>query len=570
MKIQMNKLLLGALVVAGSICFSSCSDEWDDHYATSSPSTEGMNLWETLKSNPNYSIFADTLAKRGYDAILKSNRIYTVFAPTNEAMQNFQMNGDLIKDEFIKNHIAYFYHNVYPQQDTVVQMLNKKMMRIRQDYFGEKADPEIAVTERNVPSRNGLLQGLNQVVPYLPNIWEHIGKETDSLRKYLYSYNVIELNTNESTPGYINSDGQMVYLDSVTYLRNPMWSRTGYLNNEDSTYVSMILDDNAWKEGYDKIEKNFRYYPDLQGEFFLEGDVQASKDSLARYKEAIIKLYLTANLNFRKSVMETGANDPKVDFYRTTGKMRVPKTVVNNWINNASKTIKASNGTAYLTHTFDYDAADVWQDTLTAEGESATALYSLGTTQMSISYNRLNTDTLSISPLSTDYEPGAKYEVSGGRYAAVQQAVSRVASVSYGVANTLSGKYDVWVTFIPSSVVPGIEAKPSSVRGTIKYCQVNNNRITTKSYQMSTFDLDAKAVTRIKVAEALELEPSFNGFLSGSDYLYSETSTGVKTDLFSKKYGFFITLTNATNLRDETTDHNLYIDCIELVPHREN
>ena len=60
MKIRMNKLLLGVLLLAGGTALHSCSDEWDDHYSdggAGSVNATGISLWERLQSMEEYSSF---------------------------------------------------------------------------------------------------------------------------------------------------------------------------------------------------------------------------------------------------------------------------------------------------------------------------------------------------------------------------------------------------------------------------------------------------------------------------------------------------------------------------------
>lgn len=214
-----------------------------------------------------------------------------------------------------------------------------------------------------------------------------------------------------------------------------------------------------------------------------------------------------------------------------------------------------------LPYTFD----DIYS-TIITEGENTYRLYSVGN-NMVARYCTLNTDTLSLSPLSSEYISGQKYTVSGGKYVYVQQATSQSSIVRYGVSNTLAGAYDVWVSFIPGSMVEGVVPKPSSVNGNIRYCIVNNQKLQINTQKITDFTIDPYAVTRIKVAENLNLGVCFDGFLKESEYLY--TADGyVQYDLLAQKYGFWIMLKNSTDISDKESDHNLYIDCIELVPHK--
>lgn len=569
MKIQMNKLMLGALVVAGSVSLFSCSDEWDDHYSEVSSSAAGPSIWETLNSNPEYSAFANVLKENGYDAILsggRTPRIYTVFAPTDEAMQSYTEGTNTV-DEFIKNHVSYFYRNVNSREDTTVTMLNDKIMRLRGDLFGDKLNPAYTILDKNIACNNGLIQGLSGVVPYKKNIWEYIDTQNGELKKYLFNFNRTQLIVSESTEGYRDSSGNMVYLDSVTRLTNPLWYYVGHLNNEDSTYYSILLDDEAWEEGSERAAKSFNYYPSIQGTHFKEG-----ADSLIRFKDALIKDVLTYNMTFRKMEFDAAMANSNLDVVPTTAGSYVPKAVVKKWMdqNEGLSTAKsASNGTAYLTSTYQYQPADAWQDTITVEGENPYRLFRVGSNQAT-STPRLNTDTLTLSPLSTDYETSKKkYKVSNGSYMVVQQSAAQSASAFFGVANTQSGLYDLWVTFIPPFAAGVARPLPSEVNATVTYSYYGGSSITQRQLPSVTFNIDPFWVTRVKIAE-LDLGVCFLGFMNNNDFLFENQENPNNSDYLNKKYGLKLQLRNTAGVLDTTKDHNLYIDCIELVPRREN
>ncbi|MFA6832003.1 MAG: hypothetical protein WCR36_07010, partial [Bacteroidaceae bacterium] len=95
----------------------------------------------------------------------------------------------------------------------------------------------------------------------------------------------------------------------------------------------------------------------------------------------------------------------------------------------------------------------------------------------------------------------------------------------------------------------------------------------TTSLQIAKFTTDPYLVTRQFLGQ-ITLGLCYDGFLGEDDNLFTETSdegssTVTKNVLpLGDKYGVQINLKNTTTARDVSTDHNLYIDCIELVPHR--
>lgn len=396
---------------------------------------------------------------------------------------------------------------------------------------------------------------------WLPTIWKTLSDGTSSkMKDYLFSFNQTRINEKESIPGYVGSWGQTVYLDSVMVDDNLLWrGLTGYLNDDSHSYVALVLEDQAYEEGYRRAEENFKYYPVLQGEYFLDGTLYA-RDSLFNLRETRVNCSVLRGLFFPASEI-MGEDNSEIDYYTTVGGDQISKSLVKVAISKASSCVKCSNGWIYELPAFPYLTSEIWQKPIVTEAENPRRLCGLGTPEMSISYKHLETDVFPLSPLSTDYQPGAKCKISNGQYAFIKQAPDCVANVTYGVANTLSGKYDVWVTFIPSCLISdSTQAQPSSVCATIKYCQIKNNRIITKTHTTKSFSLDEYAVTRKKMAEGIELGICYDDFLGESDF--------IDGNWFSKRYGFSIMLTNTTNLESNMQDHNLYIDCIELVPHK--
>ena len=590
----MNKLLLGVLLLAGGTALHSCSDEWDDHYSdggAGSVNATGISLWERLQSMEEYSSFVAKLEEHGYDALLKQNRAFTVYAPDNAAMSAYMADGKYSeRDAFLRNHIAYFSHPLSSYTDTTVTMMNEKVMRVRGGMLGTNQEQNIAFVDgqTNLPCRNGLLHGIQGILPYIPNLWEIIDAETTDYSKYVHLLDQYVLNEEESTVDSLNEAGQTVYLDSVLTYTNDNWKYVGELDTEDSSYVSLIMTDTAWAAAYRQIERSFLYYPELQAEdFYQENASDANKDSLARYKDAMIRQTILRTLTYRLPQVEQLLQDqymPESDFISSVSGRRVPKEVLKTFLNRVSpdSVQEASNGRAYIVHSYDFANYDVVQDTITTEGENSSRMLRTTATGLTTSTARLNTDTLSYSKIGETleelpnnveyYVPGMingkeeKHEVSGSEYLVVGGA-SNSAGVIMGVSGTYSGQYDVWVTFIPASMVSGvIDPKPASVMVTTQYSTVRNNSISFQNVRTGNFDIDPRAVTKVKVG-TIDLGACFHGFLGSNEALYEDEEDVTGSDLMNKKYGVKLTIQNRSTNATEF-DRNLYIDCIELVPHR--
>jgi hypothetical protein len=600
MKIRMNKLLLAALAIAGAMAIPACSDEWNDHYdSAAGTNTTGPTILEALKSSPELTDFVAILEEKGYDKLLKGNRTYTVFAPTNSALAGYSLNEKYsIVESVIKNHIAYFLHGVNDFSDTTVTMLNKKVMRIRGTEFGELLNPNIPVGTSNIACQNGLIHVLNGVAPYIPNLWEVIGAEAPDYSAFLHLQDDKVLNVAESTIDSIRvEDGKTIYLDSVVTYNNLYWEFGGQLNKEDSAYVALVLNDAAWQAANTQLSKSFQYYPELQYTGWwtgTAGQAQSVKDSLTHYQENQIHHTILKSLSYRLPAIEqllAGNHRPGYDFIGSVARQRIPQATLRSILEGvpADSIVTASNGRAYVLGQYAFKNYEVTTtDTLKLEGETMNRILRLANATMSQTTRRLNVDTLSytqnqelidkaIAASVSVYEPKTidgeleKYKVSGQQYLTVGAGSTASAGITYGVANTYSGNYDVWITFIPANVVQGIiDPKPSDVMITTKYSRVANNAISFNQARSGTFTLDPYAVMRVKVADNIVLDPAWDGFLQPNDLLYTNEEDITGTDLFGKKYGLNVTITNRTTLSNQNTDHNLYIDSIELVPHHED
>ena len=81
-----NKVIGLALAV---LTFAACSDTWNDHFDNKGEGMNDQTLWQAISQNGNLSNFAKVVQACGYDKSLNSSQVFTVFAPTNEAIAEF-------------------------------------------------------------------------------------------------------------------------------------------------------------------------------------------------------------------------------------------------------------------------------------------------------------------------------------------------------------------------------------------------------------------------------------------------------------------------------------------------
>lgn len=266
---KFKTILLSIALVAGAV--TSCTDTWDDHYTVATHG-EGT-LWQQIGNDASLSNFKAVLEAAGYDKLLNSSQVFTVFAPTNDQLsddardkyiaQYKEEKAKGIKDEknsvikeFVQNHISlYNYSTSSEMPDGSIRMMNGKRNSFTNEAFAGKN----YLSKNNLTS-NGLLYKISGQAGYIPSVYEQLSKDPQlsNVWDYLSEYSIEEFQPNLSVPGEI-IDGKTHYLDSVTVTTNEIleeWLQ-GEIENEDSTYWMVVPTNDVWKK---KLEENEKYF----------------------------------------------------------------------------------------------------------------------------------------------------------------------------------------------------------------------------------------------------------------------------------------------------------------------
>ena len=89
---------------------ASCSDEWDEHYGQGNPMASEESLWQALQERPELSNFARLVENVGYEYYFGGDRMFTLFAPTNDYLTEAAVDSltevyNTQKNNRIKNNI---------------------------------------------------------------------------------------------------------------------------------------------------------------------------------------------------------------------------------------------------------------------------------------------------------------------------------------------------------------------------------------------------------------------------------------------------------------------------------
>jgi uncharacterized surface protein with fasciclin (FAS1) repeats len=254
-----KKIVLFMCILAG---FTACKDAWEEHTSLNDAAL-GKNLMQEISANPKISRFNELLIKTGFDEVLKSSKSFTVWAPTNEALQNLDQdivnNQDRLK-QFVSNHISYqqyFTHTVLPASSQIKTLSGKNILWNKATSTVEAAK----ILEANKYAGNGVLHIID--VPLTPkmNSWEFLNSSTLSPRQKAYLQSLEEtvfVDSLATQTGVNPVTGAPVYDPNTGFIkRNQYFQRVYNLANEDSLYTFVMLTDAAYTAEFDKFKKFF-------------------------------------------------------------------------------------------------------------------------------------------------------------------------------------------------------------------------------------------------------------------------------------------------------------------------
>ena len=312
-------LLLGGLLLsAGMTLWTSCTDDWNEHY---NQEASDLSAYPTLlarlkdTNDPDvqkgrFAQFVRVLEATGYDQQLSSPALYTVFAPLDMTAEEadkwialFNQEKSTKQDayntavtQFVQNHISLYGHNFVKNgakatTDTV-GMLNGKFMSVHNDVGSndwtvgpnrpvmqqEQVEAPSLITEKLLCNNGYLYKISGGALPCYLNVKEKT-ETLSSITKYLSykgKYDEYTLDEQKSVPGDV-VDGNQVYIDSVINYDNKELTAQyeAYFHREDSSYLFLVPDDNLWDKLYAEYSQYFNYKPLGDGD-----DAQKEADAL--------------------------------------------------------------------------------------------------------------------------------------------------------------------------------------------------------------------------------------------------------------------------------------------------
>lgn len=511
------------MAAGGLLVAASCSDfnDFNTVPGAADPAAD-KTLWENISSNDQLSDFASVLERIGYDEVLSASRTYTVWAPVNGSFNLDSLNqvsDEKVEKEFLKNLIADFAHRENDPNDTVIYMLNEKLLKFsnkntaRLSFDAQKVLPNANMANvYNYPSTNGLLYIVSSPSVFRYNGYEYIAEMTgvaDSFIKYVKHFENIYLDEANSVKGEIR-DGVQHYDDSVMIITNRLTDGLlrAQVDNEDSLYTVLIPTNEAWIKNYEKIASYYNYIPSINYQdlsssevgtkkgntgTILKGDVgkvtanlpavpadAAIQEAGAYWTDSITKLRMVRNFFYTETdrrynnKLATGTPFVENDTLRSTiGAYMIHLQGLNDA---TQEIVKLSNGHARIINDYPFRPQDTYAPIIeTVEpGRLVTA-----TGSGIANYRVMGVDPEIWTP-ETEYQK--RYGLSFVSTDLPEKSTF-APELDFYIPNVLSTTYTVYAIMVPdnvSTIFADTVRKPYSLYFDINYTDAENNQISAR------------------------------------------------------------------------------------------
>lgn len=492
--------ILGAAVLLG---VPACSD---DHFDIESGSqSAGNTIWQNIEANPEldslamilkqvrvYTKMDDKKRTLTYAELLNQPQSFTFFAPVNDTYNAkayldqidqakvLRANGltqqaDTIEYnlgvQFAQNHLARFNFESNKNEQEI-RLYNGKLVMYNlgeKSFNGVRFNTDLA----NIPSSNGMLHCLDGESPFAFNVYEYMGYNSELSNIYGIlndpSINKRTFSESASTAGGMNSEGNMVYIDSVYTYNNELLNSCGaQIQNEDSMYVAVIPTNEAWKQAKEKLSKLFNYADvykfnysggNIPSQAFANRYDTPNPDSLTNYnveRSLITNMYFTPSIwaqKFKRDQTEEIAQHAmKADsLITTTGKVFYnPNKGGLNPLFGSGYHVNASNGVVFPVTSYSIDPSYTFMqsDIINMTNTGAVGDAIIGGASSKGEYTYLTEgDDGNLDP-SIDV---SMLETKGYRYFGTGSPRSQL-QVFFPLPNLLSGKYRIRIQLLPNRV----------------------------------------------------------------------------------------------------------------------
>ncbi|WP_207536078.1 fasciclin domain-containing protein [Desertivirga arenae] len=264
MNISLRFILLSVLGI--SLFFSSCEKKWDSHTELENPLLD-ESLLEQIKNDPELSKFTDLLTMTRYDSVLASSNTFTVWAPTNaaiDAVDPSYLDTEAERIAFVGNHISRqsYLTTVAATPFSKIKATNGKNI-----LFTKATVDGISLITKDIYVRNGVLHTIGTAILPKPSAWEYLLSTSTLQKTLLNSYNEEYQDTSKAEQIGVDPKTGIPILDPTTGIvkRNRFLNRynsAADISNEDSLFTYIVLTDQAFNNEKNKLSKYFQFGTD--------------------------------------------------------------------------------------------------------------------------------------------------------------------------------------------------------------------------------------------------------------------------------------------------------------------
>lgn len=208
--IHKKYLLVTGLII---ILFSCERSDWKEHYEDYGERVN-MELWDAIKSEPQFSDFVAWMEERKLDTLFKSELSYTIFVPGNQALANYNDSLGYAPDDILRYHIS---PTIIQTGDIngfrKVQTLTGKFSPIETGSSGSTYDTHPIVYSSPL-FLNGKYFEISEIALPRPNLYEYTALYSSIIKEYIDRTDSVFLDKSLSTPVGFDAEGNTIW-DSV-------------------------------------------------------------------------------------------------------------------------------------------------------------------------------------------------------------------------------------------------------------------------------------------------------------------------------------------------------------------
>lgn len=235
MKFKTGIILFTGLIVLIAI---SCNKQWDEHYGEY-PDTVDQNMWDAMQSDPQISRFVEVIESFQLDTLFNSDIPYTIFAPTNEAVDGY-VSANSFDTVVLRYHIAsHFINTSSISEKRQIQTLTEKFAYF-ENLGGKVKIDGIEVAGESPLYLNGKYFIMDQVIEPRPNLYEYFQFTNPVLSNYIDTQDTIILDKEKSKPLGFDENGNTVY-DTVSIVENKFEMKFFPVKHEFRSISSTIV-----------------------------------------------------------------------------------------------------------------------------------------------------------------------------------------------------------------------------------------------------------------------------------------------------------------------------------------